>query len=399
MSATLPRTTVTVPEPGHAGDHRGSILLRLLRPRRAPGLLAGLVILAIAVALLSGGGFIATLVEDMLVYGIAAMALDFLAGFAGLMSISQAGFLGLGAYGVAIAEVHSFSAWEAVGISLGVVLAVGLATGIVAVRVSGISFAIITLALGQIFWGLAYQWVSLSEGDNGVPLTSLPKLGPVDLSDPFTLRISVLVVFIVVALVLQVFVHSPFGLSLRGLRSNETRMRSLGYRTGLHRYFAFVITAFFAGVAGILFVFVNRLMSPTSMDFSQDGILVLIVVLGGLGSIWGPAIGAVVVVLFQQELSIYFSRWETVMGLVFIAVVLFSPDGIWGFVRAAGRRRDAYLARAQRTQPASGPPSSAGPDAARSPGLAGAASATVVPSEPGRPLMDTPEAGDGSDRP
>ena len=346
MSATARRADLS---PGAPGPSRGSPrrLSRLLSPGRAAGPITGIVALAVVITVSNGGGFIATLVEDMLIYAIAAMALDFLGGYAGLISLEQAGFLGLGAYGVAIAEVHGYSPWLAVAVSLVVVVGVALVTGIVAVRVSGISFAIITLALGQIFWGLAYQWVSLSEGDNGVSITSLPKVGPVDLASPLTLRMTVLAVFVVVALVLQTFVRSPFGLSLRGLRSNEVRMRSLGYRTGLHRYVAYVITAFFGGVAGILFVFVNRLMSPTSMDFSQDGILVLIVVLGGLGSIWGPAIGSVVVVLFQQELSIYFSRWQTLMGLVFIAVVLFSPDGIWGFVRSGARHRDAYLARAR----------------------------------------------------
>jgi branched-chain amino acid transport system permease protein len=97
----------------------------------------------------------------------------------------------------------------------------------------------------------------------------------------------------------------------------------------------------------VLYIFVNQLISPATMAFSQDGLLVIMVVLGGLGSIWGPALGAVVIVLFQQELSIYLSRWQTLMGLTLIAVVLFSPGGLWGLVRAAGRRRDALIARLQ----------------------------------------------------
>jgi branched-chain amino acid transport system permease protein len=306
---------------------------------------AGVAVGLALVLLLQGNGFTSTLVLDMLVYAIAAMSLDFLGGYAGLISLGQAGFLGVGAYGVAIAEVHFFSPWAAVGIGLGAVLALGLVLGIVAVRVKGVSFVIITLAMGQVLWGLAFQWVGLSEGDNGIAVSALPSIGPFDLNDPFTLRMTVLAVFGAVALLLVTFVHSPFGLSLRGVRSNETRLAALGYRTGLHRYLAWVIAVFLTGVAGVLYVFVNQLISPTTMAFGANGLLVIMVVLGGLGSIWGPALGAVVIVLFQQELSIYLSRWQTLMGLTLIAVVLFSPGGLWGMVRAAGRRRDALITR------------------------------------------------------
>lgn len=321
-------------------------LLPVLRgSRRFGGPVAGVVVLVILVAILSGNSFASTLILDMLVYAIAAMALDFLGGYAGLISLGQAGFLGVGAYGYAIAQVHFFSPWASVGVALGVVLALGLVLGIVAVRVKGISFVIITLAMGQVLWGLAYQWVGLSKGDNGIPVSTLPAIGPFDLNNGLTLRMTVLGVFVIAALVLVTFVHSPFGLSLRGIRANEPRLASLGYRTGLHRYIAWVIMVFLTGVAGVLYVFVNGLISPTTMEFSANGLLVVMVVLGGLGSIWGPALGAVVIVLCQQELSIYLSRWQTLMGLALIAAVLFSPQGLWGAVRALGRRRDALIAR------------------------------------------------------
>lgn len=337
----------SVPAGGPGASRPGLGLAVLQRSRRLTGPVAGLAVAVVLVVLLQGNGFTSTLILDMLVYAIAAMSLDFLGGYAGLISLGQAGFLGVGAYGVAIAEVHFITPWAAVGVGLGVVLALGLVFGIVAVRVTGISFVIITLAMGQVLWGLAYQWVGLSEGDNGIPLPVLPRLGPYDLGDPLTLRMTVLAVFAVVALVLVTFTRSPFGLSLRGVRSNETRMAALGYRTGLHRYLAWVIAVFFTGVAGVLYVFVNQLISPATMDFAANGLFVLMAVLGGLGSIWGPALGAVVIVLFQQELSIYLSRWQSLMGLTLIAVVLFSPGGLWGMVRALGRRRDALIARLQ----------------------------------------------------
>jgi len=352
------------------------VTLERSRPLIAPA--AGVAVAVILVLLLQGNGFVSTLIEDALVYAIAAMALDFMAGYAGMISLAQAGFLGVGAYGVAIAENHFFSPWVAVGIALGVVLVAGLALGIVAVRTKGVSFVIITLALGQVLYGLAFQWTGLSEGDNGITLASLPSVGPIDLNDPLTLKMTVLVVFAVTALVLLLLVHSPFGLSLRGVRSNEARLTALGYRTGLHRYLAWVIAVFFAGVAGVLYIFVNSLISPTTMAFSADGFLVVMVVLGGLGSIWGPALGALVIVLFQQELSTYVSRWQTVMGLTLIAVVVLSPGGFWGLVRAAGRRRDALIARLRARQDGGAAP----------PGGAGQAAGPPLALEPAQPGTD-----------
>jgi branched-chain amino acid transport system permease protein len=352
------------------------VSLERSRPLIAPA--AGVAAAIILVLLLQGNGFVSTLIEDALVYAIAAMALDFMAGYAGMISLAQAGFLGVGAYGVAIAENHFFSPWAAVGIALAVVLAAGLALGIVAVRTKGVSFVIITLALGQVLYGLAFQWTGLSEGDNGITVASLPSIGPIDLNDPLTLKMTVLVVFAVTAAVLLLLVHSPFGLSLRGVRSNESRLTALGYRAGLHRYLAWVIAVFFAGVAGVLYIFVNSLISPTTMAFSADGFLVVMVVLGGLGSIWGPALGALVIVLFQQELSTYVSRWQTVMGLTLIAVVVFSPGGFWGLVRAAGRRRDALIAKLR-----AGPGGEAAP-----PGGAGQAAGPPLALEPAQPGTD-----------
>jgi branched-chain amino acid transport system permease protein len=377
--------------PGRPGGKlAGLTLVTLERSRPLTGPVAGVAAAVILFLLLQGNGFASTLVVDMLVYAIAAMALDFLGGYTGLISLGQAGFLGVGAYGVAIAEVHFFSPWAAVGISLAVVLALGLALGIVAVRVKGVSFVIITLALGQVLWGLAFQWVGLSEGDNGISVATLPTLGPIDLNDPLTLRMTVLLVFWVVALLLVLLVHSPFGLSLRGVRSNEARLAALGYRTGLHRYLAWVITVFFTGVAGVLYVFVNQLISPSTMDFSANGLFVIMAVLGGLRSIWGPALGAAVIVLFQQELSIYVVRWQTLMGLTLIAVVLFSPGGFWGLVRAAGRRRDTLIARLRARRPAG--PAPAGVPPAASPADSPRPGASPGAAEPSPPAGQ-PQAG------
>jgi len=304
---------------------------------RAAVPVASIAALAVVTYFLLSGSYLSTIFEDVLIYAIAAMGLDFLGGYGGLVSLGQAGFLGLGAYGVGIAEVHGYGPWASVGIAIGVVLGFAAVTALVAVRVSGITYVITTLAIGQILWGLSFQWTSLTGGDNGIPVSAQPSVGPFDLASQRTLGIATLVVFLVVFGVLLLMVQSPFGLALRGMRSNERRLRSLGYQTAVVRYLGYVIASLMAGIAGILYVFANNLVSPSTLEFSQDGFLVLMVILGGLGTIWGPVLGAVVIVLFQQEVSIYLSRWQTLMGVVFIAAVIFTPDGIAGLLKAARR--------------------------------------------------------------
>ncbi|MDA8286829.1 MAG: branched-chain amino acid ABC transporter permease [Actinomycetota bacterium] len=339
MSATEDLgTTSTALAPGlpqltEGGVPPRALTARLFLGERLVGPVAGIACLVVVGMLLTSGTYLSTIFEDILIFAIAAMGIDLLGGYGGLISLGQAGFIGAGAYGVAISEQHGYSAWAAVGISLAAVLGLALVTGVVAVRVSGITFVIVTLAVGQIFWGLCYQWTALTGGDNGITVANMPSIGPWSLANTMPLWITTLVVFLVVMAVLMLIVRSPFGLSLQGMRANEPRLRALGYRTAQQRYVGYLISSVIAGIAGILYVFSNHLVSPANLTFSQDGFLVLMVVLGGLGTIWGPCIGAVVVVMFQQEISTYVTRWETLMGVVFIAVVIFTPGGIAGILR------------------------------------------------------------------
>jgi branched-chain amino acid transport system permease protein len=310
----------------------------LVRHQRWVMLLVGLVFLLIASSYLYRGGFYGQLVTQMLIFAIAAMGVGFLGGYGGMVSLGQASFLGLGAYGVAVPMSNGSGPWTAIGISLVVTLGVALLTGLLAVRVRGISFVIMTLALGQILFGLASSWVDLSGGDNGLIIPIAPTLGPLDLNDPIVQSFTVLVVFVLAVLALRTFVASPFGLALRGIKSNEQRLKTLGYATRVHLYISWVISVMFAGVAGILFVFTNGLITPTALDFGHNGIVTLMAVIGGLGTLWGPTVGAIVIMLFQNYLSLYFERWATVMGIVFVAVVIFAPEGLWGLVTKFARR-------------------------------------------------------------
>jgi branched-chain amino acid transport system permease protein len=216
---------------------------------------------------------------------------------------------------------------------LGVLVAAAL-LGLIAIRVRAIAFVMITLAIGQIGFGLAVRWTDVSGGDNGLAVPSRPSFvaGAVDF------YYVTLVVFVACALVLWLLVRSPFGLTLRGVRDNEERMRSLGYTVALHKYLAFVVSAFFAGIAGVLFAFFNLYMSPSAIDFQHNALVVLMTFTGGLGTLWGGTVGAVVVMFFQQWLSQYTPRWITFLGIVFVLTVLFARRGIYGSARYALRR-------------------------------------------------------------
>ena len=279
-----------------------------------------------------GSSFYVSLGLSILIYGLLAVSLDVLAGYTGLISLGHASFLGVGAYGVAYAMKIGLDPVPAIGYALVVVLVTAMLFGLVAVRVRELTFVILTLALGQIVWGLAYRWVSVSGGDNGLPILGRPSFGPIDLSSDTSFYYFVLAVFAVCLLLMWLLVRSPFGLSLRGIRDNEARMRTLGYNVVMHKYLAFIISAFFGGIAGVLFGFYNLYVSPTMSDFAHNGTVVQMVIVGGLGTLWGPLVGAGVIVFFQQFVSIYVQRWQTVLGIIFILTVLFARSGMWGGV-------------------------------------------------------------------
>lgn len=305
-------------------------------PGRAQIALFALLLLVAASVPQIGSTFAVSLAVNVLIFGLLAMSLDLLGGYTGLVSLGQASFLGVGAYGIAYGLKRGLNPYASIGLAMLAVTVTAALFGLVAVRVGGITFVILTLALGQIIWGLAYRWVSVSGGDNGLPVGDRPALGPIDLSDNAAYYYFVLVVFTLSAALLWAIVRSPFGLALRGIQDNEPRMRTLGYNVWLHKYLAFGISALVAGMAGILFAFFNNYISPTAIDFSHNGTIVLMAVLGGLGTLWGPLLGALIIVFLQQYLSIYVQRWLTVQGLIFVLTVIFARQGLWGlFTRLA----------------------------------------------------------------
>lgn len=294
-------------------------------------LLFALPALAIAIALPQvSSAFVVSLAVSVFIYGLLAMSLDLIAGYTGLVSLGHASFMGVAAYGVAYALKIGLAPWTAMAFAMAAAMIVGATFGFLAVRVKGLTFAILTLAMGQLLWGLAFRWVTVSGGDSGMPAVPRPTIGPYDLADSATFYYFVLFVWVVSAALLLLVVRSPFGLTLRGIRDNEPRMAALGYYTTRHKYIAFMISVFFAGVCGVLLAYYSLYVSPSMLDFAHNGTAIQMVIIGGLGTLWGSTVGAFVIVFLSQFVSLYVTRWVTIVGLLLIVVVLFMRRGIWG---------------------------------------------------------------------
>jgi branched-chain amino acid transport system permease protein len=277
---------------------------------------------------------------SILIFAIFAMSLDILIGYLGYTSFGHAAFFGVGAYGVVLASLRLGQPfWVNIALALALVLAVALVFGVIALRTSGLPFIMITLALGQALWGLAYRWASVTGGDNGLSGLMRPQLPVVgSLDDPYSFYYFVLVIFAVVTGILVVLVRSPLGLSWRGIRESETRMQALGFNTWLHKYLAYVISAFFGGVAGVLNAYLTGFVSPEALFLSNSATAILMVILGGPGTLVGASFGATVIILMRQIVSSFTERWSLVLGVVYIFTVMFIPGGLMGLAqRTLGR--------------------------------------------------------------
>ena len=301
--------------------------------RRAPGAAVALVLLAVIAPLLPS--YPLTLLIQGLISAIFAMSLDLLLGYTGLPSLGHAAYFGVAAYAVAILAVDAGAGFvPCLGGGLLLAAITAAVFGVLAIRASGTYFLMITLALGMVVWGLAFRWVSMTKGDNGISGVPRPALGlPWDLSAPLPFFYFALACTGVAWLGLGLLVRSPFGMSLKGIRESESRMRSLGYNVWLHKYLAFVLAGTFAGFAGVLWAYYNGFVSPVDVQLVTSVEALLMVALGGSGTLVGPALGAVLIVFLKNFVSVYTKRWLLILGGVYIGVILFAPRGIVGALR------------------------------------------------------------------
>jgi len=312
------------------------------------GLAIAVAVLAIGLALPAyGGPFWTGLVTQMLIFGLLALSVDLLLGHAGLFSLTHASFFALSAYTVAILQVrYAVPAVFAIpaGILAGTLLS--LLFGL-AVRTRGVYFILITIAFGYVVWGVAHRWSSFTGGDNGVTNVPFPAVGGFGITSHTQYYYVVLAAVILCGFAYRILIRSPFGLVLRGIKASETRMRSLGYRTGLHLYLAFVLSGVIASFAGVLYVYYNRFVNPVAASFQVSVEAALMAIVGGTGTIVGPFLGAGVVLSLRNWISSYFEMHHAIMGLAFIATVLWAPRGLVGLA-AKLRARTPFLGKVKR---------------------------------------------------
>ena len=300
---------------------------------RLLGMGAGILLLVVLPPFLSG--FLLTLFTQALILGILAMSLDLLLGYTGLASLSQAAYLGLGAYSVGILTTwYRSNFW--VTLAVGLLLSAGFAAlfGMVALRATGVYFLMISLAIGMVVWGLAIRWVSVTKGDNGISGIPKPELGlPWSPAEALPFYYFALGFFVLSLWILLRVVGSPFGHSLVGIRESESRMRIMGYHVWLHKYLAFVISGAFGGLAGVLWAYYNSFASPADAELAVSVEVLLMVALGGQGTLVGPALGAWLIVLLKNLMSIATQRWVIVLGAVYVLTIVYAPQGVMGIVR------------------------------------------------------------------
>ena len=301
-----------------------------------------------------GSAYYINISSQVLIWAIFALALNVLVGWAGLVSLGHAGLFGMSCYAAAWLVA---AGWGHLAAALAA-FAVGLATssvfGVLALRASGIGFIMITLAISQILWGIAYRWIDLTNGENGIIIPSRPELFGIAIDTPTSFYLFTLLVFCLTLASMAVFNQSPFGASLRGTRDQPRRMASLGFHVWLIRFLAVLFSGFWSGVAGLLFLYYHQFVSPHVLNILTSAEALLMVISGGSGTLIGPLLGSALVVVMKNVASGYIERWNLVLGAIFVAIVIFMPEGIGpGSVRL-WRWGKAFLGREKPAEPAAG---------------------------------------------
>jgi branched-chain amino acid transport system permease protein len=274
--------------------------------------------------------YIVLLLTLSLIYAIAAMSLNLLLGYTGLPAVGHSAFLAIGAYTTgSMITRYGCGFGTSLVFSIGLVVAAAAVVAPLALRAIGLYFLIITLSIALCVWGIAMRWVSMTDGENGLGGIPRPDLGlPWNMEEIVPFYYLILIFFIIFFIFIILFLRSPFGKTLVAIRDNESRMSVLGYNVWIHKYIAFLISAAFEGFAGILFVYYNGSITPTSTDLESCMKLVLMVALGGPGTLAGPILGAFIITFLENIVSIYTERWLMVMAVIYIVTAKYTPRGL-----------------------------------------------------------------------
>lgn len=300
---------------------------------RALGGLGALALLAVLLAApWVAGQYPVKLLQEILIWGIFAMSLDLLMGYAGMVSFGHSAFFGLGSYVAGLALKQSPDLAAALLLPAAVAALGALVIGVFATRVSGVYFIMLTLAFSQMFWAYAFQsaWLGAEDGIIGIPR---PRVAGGSLAGAEAFHVTVVVVFALCALFLWRVVRSPFGHVLRGIHENEARMEAVGYPVRRYKLAAFVVAGTVAGVAGSLYAQFNGQAPPDAFFWTTSGEALLMVIIGGTGTLGGAVLGAAAFILLQSLVSTYTERWMLILGVTFILFVLFARGGLVGALR------------------------------------------------------------------
>jgi branched-chain amino acid transport system permease protein len=306
-------------------------------------LLAGFVVLAMLPYWL-GSDYYINIATQVLIYAVLAMGLNVLVGYAGLVTLGHAGLFGVACYTAASLINAGQGSIAVTAGSLAATVGVTAIFAMLSLRATGLGFVMITVALGQIVWGIAFRWISLTNGDNGVSISGRPHPFGLSLDSAPAFYWLTLLVFVLALASMAIFVASPFGAAVRGTRDQPRRMTALGYNVWLTRFLAFLFSGFWSGVAGLLYLYYNQFVSPETVALSSSAEALLMVIAGGTGTLFGPIFGAALVIIIKDVASAYITRWNFMLGAIFVLIVVFMPEGfvpgsvrLWRWARAARR--------------------------------------------------------------
>ena len=309
--------------------------------------LVGALLVLATVPLWVGGTYYVNITSQILFYAIFALGVNVLAGYAGLVSLGHAGLFGIAAYAGAKIMNDGYGHVVVIAGALALTLLAAAVFAVLALRGTGLGFVMITVALGQIVWGVAYRWISLTNGDNGIAIRGRPSPLGLSLASPASFYWATLIVFLVAVASMSVFVASPFGASVRGTRDQPRRMNALGYHVWMIRFLAFLFSGFWSGVAGLLYLYYNQFVSPQAVALTASAEALLMVIAGGTATLLGPIAGAALVVIVKNVASAHIERWNFVLGAIFVVIVVFMPEGLVpGTVRRWRRAMAALRPRA-----------------------------------------------------
>jgi branched-chain amino acid transport system permease protein len=285
-------------------------------------------VVALAVPWVITNDYYVNLASQILIYALLALSVNILLGYGGMVSLGHAAFLGLTGYCVVLMVLAGYNQLITAIFAVIFSTACGALFGVLSLRAIGIGFLMITLALGQIVWGIAYRANELTGGDNGITLPARPMPFGIDINSAPSFYYFTLIVFSLALFCIWRLTRSPFGASLMGTREQPRRMSMLGYNVWKIQFITFVIASFWGSIASLLYIYYNLFMSPHAISLQQSAEALLMAILGGASTLLGPIVGAAIITIVKNVVSTYIERWNILLGVIFVVVIMFMPNGL-----------------------------------------------------------------------